>query len=247
MFRLRFFLALLLPCLSQAQDWKGCVDRLNPQALVTIGQKTTICLVLTNAADWTKTVTSYTRLSFQPVADEYSRFHVPNSFYEMFLTDSAEYTGGAMVHVASQKNITFQKQFYDGDKKVFPYLTAIILVENGVVQGITWDDASVFCAKNEAEDNTYHFNGTLAKKNEVGGPVKGCIRDFDECSGLQSGENRAECDLTLYVVWTGTDAQGNSLSSAAYRFSQFPVQGLSDRLSQFVPDTDFNIDLNPLN
>ena len=122
-------------------------------------------------------------------------------------------------------------------------MTAIILVENGVVQGITWDDASVFCAKNEAEDNTYHFNGTLAKKNEVGGPVKGCIRDFDEC---RDGENRA-CDLTLYVVWTGTDAQGNSLSSAAYRFSQFPVQGLSDRLSQFVPDTDFNIDLNPLN
>ena len=78
MFRLRFFLALLLPCLSQAQDWKGCVDRLNPQALVTIGEKTTICLVLTNAADWTETVTSYTRLSFQPVADEYSRFHVPN-------------------------------------------------------------------------------------------------------------------------------------------------------------------------
>jgi hypothetical protein len=36
---------------------------------------------------------------------------------------------------------------------------AVIDVQDGVVQGIAWDDASIFCGKDEAERNTFDFNG----------------------------------------------------------------------------------------
>jgi hypothetical protein len=62
---------------SSNATWSGCVDPNNPGALVTIGQKTTVCLQIGNSENWGAGV-EYIRLSFQPQGDEYSRFHVPN-------------------------------------------------------------------------------------------------------------------------------------------------------------------------
>lgn len=84
----RFYNACLLmalafsPLLVEGQDsdptgWEGCVDPENRDALVTIGEKTTICLVIADGVDWSFE-RQYMRLHFQPIADEYSRFHVPN-------------------------------------------------------------------------------------------------------------------------------------------------------------------------
>jgi hypothetical protein len=58
-------------------EWGGCVDPDDREALVTVGKKTTICLVLGDGIDWAEPRT-YMRLHFQPIADDYSRFHVPN-------------------------------------------------------------------------------------------------------------------------------------------------------------------------
>ena len=57
--------------------WGGCVDPSNRGALVTIGKKTTVCLVIGDGVDW-QTQRTYMRLHFQPIADQYSRFLVPN-------------------------------------------------------------------------------------------------------------------------------------------------------------------------
>jgi hypothetical protein len=57
-------------------EWGGCVDTEDRFALVTIGKKTTLCLVLTDGPDW-GVERKYLRLSFQPIADQYSRYHVP--------------------------------------------------------------------------------------------------------------------------------------------------------------------------
>ena len=57
--------------------WGGCVDENNPNAKVTIGQPTTICLVVADGVDWSVSRT-YLRLTFHLKADQYSRFHVPN-------------------------------------------------------------------------------------------------------------------------------------------------------------------------
>ena len=59
-----------------ATPWGGCVDPNDRNTLVTIGKPTTICLVLTDGPDW-NVVKTYMRLNFKPIADEYSRFHVP--------------------------------------------------------------------------------------------------------------------------------------------------------------------------
>jgi hypothetical protein len=141
--------------------------------------------------------------------------------------------------------------YFDGYSRVFPFLTAIIDVENGVVKGITWDDACLFCTANDCQPNTFNFQGRLASEEEALQPVGGCGVLTDACATLQA-ENSVGCDLLLYVVWTGTDSQGNDFKSSAYRFSAFPAQSWTDRISQNLPDwvpqsTEDVQELNPLN
>ena len=57
--------------------WGGCEDPVKGARKVTIGDKTTVCLTISDGTDWSE-ARQYIRLNFQPVADEYSRFVVPN-------------------------------------------------------------------------------------------------------------------------------------------------------------------------
>jgi hypothetical protein len=73
-----------LPCHAQEDDpWVGCI---NPamnrnQNLIRIQQPTRICLSIANDTNWNTGSTSYLRASFEPKADVYSRFHIPNCTY----------------------------------------------------------------------------------------------------------------------------------------------------------------------
>ena len=139
--------------------------------------------------------------------------------------------------VASQTSLSFLRMYYDQfNKKVYPFLSAIISVRQGRVAGITWDDACIFCDgfKEVCEENTYNFNGDSVTANSAGQETKSCFLTVAQCEeSIQKGEHA--CDLTLYVVWSGTDAGGKALQSQAYRFSQFPAQELTDRLAQAIP------------
>lgn len=136
--------------------------------------------------------------------------------------------------------LSFQKRYFDGFEKVYPFLTAIIDVDEGVVQGIAWDDASIFCGNNEADLNTFDFAGIACSESRCGQPVDGCYFSPKQC--VESG---ATCDLLLYVVWTGTDSAGRSFMSSSYRYSAFPPQEWADRLTQNLPAFEMP-DLNPL-
>jgi hypothetical protein len=139
------------------------------------------------------------------------------------------------VHVASQQALSFQKRYYDSFDKIYPHLTAVIDVSQGVVQGIAWDDACLFCSKNECQENTFDFNGVLGNTKQFNQPTGGCFLEKPVC--IQFNQDlRTDCDLILYVVWTGTDKNGDSMLSSAYRFSAFPAQELTDRFSQNLPD-----------
>lgn len=151
-------------------------------------------------------------------------------------------------------SLSFQKRYFDGYERVFPYLTAIINVEQGIVDGITWDDACLYCTANECEPNTFDFAGNLATEAEARQPVGGCGVLTEECKKLVTpGDEQADgCDLLLYVVWTGTDSRGRDFRSSAYRFSAFPAQSWTNRISQGLPDfvpqsTEDLQDLNPIN
>ena len=118
--------------------------------------------------------------------------------------------------------------------KFYPYLTAIIDVSKGRVKGITWDDACLFCGGDRCEENTYDFNGNLGTRSDYRQPTRGCYHTAEECQVESNG--KSQCDITVYVVWTGDDADGKAFQSSAFRFSAFPPQELKNRLGVNIPE-----------
>ena len=137
------------------------------------------------------------------------------------------------------KRISFQKKYSDGSDHVYPYLTAIIDVADGVVQGIVWDDASIFCGPDQQRPNTFDFSGFAGSSSDFGQPVEGCFIPTSECD--TNADTNTACDLLLYVVWTGTDKNKRPFMSSNYRFSAFPPQDWADRITNNLPD------VNPFN
>jgi hypothetical protein len=72
----------------------------------------------------------------------------------------------------------------------------------------------------------------LATEEEAQQPVGACSIPILEC---KASEN-SECDLILYVVWSGTDSNGRDFTSSANRFSAFPKQTFSDMFDLSLPD-----------
>jgi hypothetical protein len=77
------------PGQSVAGPWLGCVDPSessnNNNNKIEIGKSTFVCLLIANAVDWAGGV-EYTRVSFRPMADQYSRLHIPNcTFFSFFV------------------------------------------------------------------------------------------------------------------------------------------------------------------
>lgn len=129
-------------------------------------------------------------------------------------------------------SLSFQKRYYDSVKKqIFPFLTAVIDVKDGIVMGVAWDDASIFCGLSKVERNTLDFQGLAGDEKRFEQPVDACYYTQEECTAKSES-----CDLLLHVVWTGTDAKGRSFLSSSYRYSSFPPQEWGDRLVGILPD-----------
>ena len=90
-------------------------------------------------------------------------------------------------------------------------------------------------------ENMYNFDGVLASELGISSPSKGCYYSEEECNKIHK-ENKTDCDVTLYVVWTGTDKDGRSFQSSGKRFSAFPPARLQDALLNQLPSFS---DLNP--
>jgi len=43
-----------------------------------------------------------------------------------------------------------------------------------------------------------------------------------------------DCDVTLYVVWTGTDVNSNPFVSATRRFSAFPSEQIQNKIKDQI-------------
>lgn len=140
------------------------------------------------------------------------------------------------IGLATQNALSFVRKYWDSSKQfAYPYLTAIIDVSGGVVTGITWDDSCVFCGGNECEENTLDYNGVMKTQAESGQPSRGCYVPAETCN--QNFQDRTEnvCDVTVHVVWTGSDSNGKSLLSSAFRYSAFPAQEVKDRVTRNLP------------
>jgi len=76
------------------------------------------------------------------------------AFRDLVLSENP-YQDEVSVHVASQDAVSFIRRYYDeGEGKIYPYLTAILDVTDGIVNGIAWDDSCVRCKNNKKENNT---------------------------------------------------------------------------------------------
>ena len=126
--------------------------------------------------------------------------------------------------------ISFLRRYFDkSTQRIYPYLTAIIDVQDGIVRGIAWDDACIYCELSKCAPNTYNFDGSLATTEQIQQPVGGCSLTREECLGFAvDGSN--DCDLKLNVVWTGTDVNGKALLSSDSRPSMFPPNRIQEKV-----------------
>jgi len=238
---LRWLVAAVLLSFTVAQEasrvpWIGCVDPANPDAVenIKIGDPHTICLTLGPGGNWAAGV-EYGRYTWRPKADEYSRFYIPDSYKDLVQGDDV-LQGNITIHTAAQTQLSFLRVYYDpANFRIYPFLTAVIDVEKGIVQGVAWDDACVFCGKSRCLENMYNFDGKLASELNINSPSKGCYFTEEECNKIHA-DGGTDCDITLYAVWTGTDIDGNAFQSSGNRFSAFPPGRLQDRLFNQLPD-----------
>jgi len=147
------------------------------------------------------------RMIFYPEVDDFSMLDVaaresgPNN--EMYRFDSPNMwiqleVGG----VASPPK--FRRQDAASGVYVVPYWTAIVILDNGVPQSISWDDGCYGCSGDQC------INATCA------------VSLNDQCwiDGLV-------CDVKVYVSWFGTDNRGTFLTSSGKRLSRFRSYSIS--------------------
>eukprot|EP00567_Pseudictyota_dubia_P008136 CAMPEP_0197464400 /NCGR_PEP_ID=MMETSP1175-20131217/64001_1 /TAXON_ID=1003142 /ORGANISM="Triceratium dubium, Strain CCMP147" /LENGTH=337 /DNA_ID=CAMNT_0043000379 /DNA_START=20 /DNA_END=1033 /DNA_ORIENTATION=+ len=231
------------PSQTAPAPWGGCIDpREANSAIVVRGRPTPICLTVGPGGHWNRVSPSveYLRYSFKPTADEYSVYQIPDSFNNFIVREEAKYLlPNITVFAATGTALSFLRHWYEknqqsiNDGKIFPHLTAVIDVKQGVVSGISWDNACVFCRSQLCLENTYNFNGEVYTS---GTSTKGCYLTYEQCVAIHAGGGN-ECDLTLFVVWTGSDANGNVMSSSNSRFSAFEPQQIQDRWGARISDS----------
>ena len=103
---------------------------------------------------------------------------------------------------------------------------------------MAWDDGCVFCSSDRCQQNTYSFTGEMYTTLP---PTEACYLDKSECNEIES-EGGTECDLTLHVVWVGTDKNGNVLTSSSKRFSAFEPKQMKDQFADALNKLKVDID-----
>jgi hypothetical protein len=210
--------------------------------MLAIGEPTVVCLVV-NSLNWTAS-TDYSLISIFPRADQYTRMKVNGSWQAPWsdATDQTDalhlkYGEDIGVHVESAGVISYQKRYRSGtEHRTFSIFTAIINVDKGRVTGITWDDGCHFCArKTECAFNTYDYSGSNGSVPaggndcfftdaacEIGSNSNDTSSTINDPQGSETNPVRSDvCQLTVYVVWSGTDKNGLKFTSQQKRLSRF--------------------------
>uniref|UniRef100_H3GV88 Uncharacterized protein n=2 Tax=Phytophthora ramorum TaxID=164328 RepID=H3GV88_PHYRM len=197
----------------------------DPVPLVVKGDTTYVCVNVNNEY----------RTLFTPVADKFTVLRVSDSWND---TRIGANPSGAFLTVSSLKYRTNYKLYSSASTgRISPYMTAIISVKKGAVQGVSWDEGCYFCTAEMCDYNLYSKPEESAT-GRLSGQGKTCYTPADSClassnstvdvgdsssagSNATSANTTAQCDLTIYVGWTGTDKNGDYLGSASLRMSQF--------------------------
>lgn len=144
------------------------------------------------------------------------------------------------------KQITYRPDGQGGavaDITTLPVYTMIVSMADGVVTDIGWDDGCFFCAENGDDCVKSALNATTSTLIDSDTFV-GCRSTADTCypparplpnatagdGGNSTGNatlTLSPCDLKVFVTWTGTDKNGQYLTSAGQRFSRYRAFGIA--------------------
>ena len=195
----------------------------------------------------------YLRFYFTPIVDEFVKLEVEDSWVRPGSDSACEECGDALnscpdcednllktfsspaVHVQSLSGVSFIRKYRgpnrNDDHVTYPYMTAIIDVDMGDIQSISWDKGCTFCSGFECVENAFTFSGIVSSSDHA---ARSCEVQDSKCIN-GAGEVAEHCPLQLYVVWTGTDADGRYLTSSEMRFSNYnshSLASLADNLGQ---------------
>lgn len=143
------------------------------------------------------------------------------------------------------KSIAVNPCLYGNGSEIFtvPLYTVIVGMANGVVSSVTYDDGCFFCASNGADcvataiDTTRHTyvndSSSMINCRQAAAycypAATATVNDTGAATTNYTGSSlpQSPCDLKVFVVWTGTDADGQYLTSAGKRFSRFRQYGIA--------------------
>ena len=118
--------------------------------------------------------------------------------------------------------------------RVAPVVTLVVQVNRGVVESVIWDDGCFgVCPRDPNADTTCMRNAFSLTNDSAIQTIPDLGEDCASTKKTCDASGPNGCDLTVYVVWTGIDSNGNYFSSAGRRPSRFTQFGLSDAANAF--------------
>ena len=123
--------------------------------------------------------------------------------------------GQLWMHVESEGAFSYQKVFRWNDNAdgpiTFPVAVAVVSVTDGSVDGVSWDFGCFDCDASQCKANAYRYSGESFE-----GAGEECWVKDEDCNPA-----KGDCNLKVYVTWSGTDKRGDFLFSQQKRLSNF--------------------------
>jgi len=105
---------------------------------------------------------------------------------------------------------------------VYPFLTAIVTINAGVIERVQWNSGCTTCSPSSADVCVPDQSGVKCSKLEPPADLcYDCAIQKSECATAE------QCVPRIYVAWIGTDAKGNPCTSAGKVISRFRGSSLS--------------------
>eukprot|EP00736_Rhodelphis_marinus_P014070 Rmarinus@m.23374 len=139
---------------------------------------------------------------FRPKVDEFSLLELhSNTSRELRMQN--DHQGLGTVQVAVGTRMSPPRRFSYESTKAVGFWTIVVDLKDGEVDSVLWDEGCFTCSDDECLDDN-------------------CL--LDTCDHLDDGadnSNRDQCNVKIYLAWTGTDKDGNIMLSEGFTFSKF--------------------------
>uniref|UniRef100_A0A7S3UNI9 Uncharacterized protein n=1 Tax=Heterosigma akashiwo TaxID=2829 RepID=A0A7S3UNI9_HETAK len=208
-------------CLILGYGEAFCLPEGDSAYSVAQGDEVYVCLRIGNP-NWNDS-SSYHQLAFKVEVDEFSRIELTDSWQNALASVDpllAAYgeTGEIAISIGYMESFSYQK-LYRKDSNTFPLFQIVFVLDEGVVEGVTWDDGCLYCSGSSCTENTYEYDGSLYTSADL--PGKDCYLADASCVDSATDEVLDFCQLEVYLAWAGTDQDGRNLRSAERRLSAF--------------------------